>query len=256
LLGFAGCSGSVLCLVLFSFVKSGSSASEFVPVASVGSTQLDISMHPVQLAGKLAEAPTAKDSSTNMPLKNGSSTSKPPNAKRGIVLAIFCGCVQGVQFVPASIFSQVHPQTQVARLVTLRLVFAQYTGSFVGAFLIYAIYGAVQRARKLGAAPVPLQAMLPSICSGIIWGSAGIFAMVAIDGLGYGIGYALVTNGAFLVSVLWSTVYFREISGRRNLILFAAAVGVNLCSSLAIATQRSLSESTEIDSLARNRSVT
>ena len=84
--------------------------------------------------------------------------------------------------------------------------------------------------------------MLPSICSGLIWGGGGIFAMLAIDGLGYGIGYALVTNGAFLISVLWSTAYFCEIRGRRNLTLFAAAVLVNLASSSAITTQRSLSE--------------
>uniref|UniRef100_A0A7S4BCJ9 EamA domain-containing protein n=1 Tax=Chrysotila carterae TaxID=13221 RepID=A0A7S4BCJ9_CHRCT len=218
-LGVAGCTGSVVCLMLFSLVKTTRAQKEEYTVAESPIRESDM------------------DGAGTSPL-TGSHASY-----RGIVLAVFCGLMQGVQFVPASIYAQRHPpDTDSDHVASLRLMFAQYTGSFFAAFLIYCGYVCYKRARGLWPAPVPLEAMLPSILSGMIWGAAGIFTMLAIDQLGYGVGYALTTNGSFLISIVWSTAYFKEIRGKRNLVLFAAAVVVNLASSFAIAEQRRLSE--------------
>ena len=69
---------------------------------------------------------------------------------------------------------------------------------------------------------------------------AGLGAMLAMDGLGFGVGYMLCTNGAILVNGAWSVGYYREISGRRDLALFGGAFALNLAASAIIAEHRSL----------------
>jgi len=98
------------------------------------------------------------------------------------------------------------------------------------------------RARRFHAHEVPLAAMLPSIGAGALWSLGTLSGMVAMDGLGYGIGYALTSNGAFLIAILWSTCVFKEIQGRKNMFLFVAAALCNISATSLIAVQRSLSE--------------
>ena len=84
------------------------------------------------------------------------------------------------------------------------------------------------------------EAVVPAILSGMIWACAGLGAMLAMDGLGFGVGYMLCTNGAILVNGAWSVGYYREISGRRDLALFGGAFALNLAASAIIAEHRSL----------------
>ena len=84
------------------------------------------------------------------------------------------------------------------------------------------------------------EAILPAMASGMIWACAGLGAMLAMDGLGFGVGYMLCTNGAILVNGAWSVGYYREISGRRDLALFGGAFVLNLAASAIIAEHRSL----------------
>ncbi|EOD28267.1 hypothetical protein EMIHUDRAFT_114198 [Emiliania huxleyi CCMP1516] len=133
---------------------------------------------------------------------------------RGIALALYAGCMYGVQFLPCAIYVIRHPDTDPAAgalLRRMRVTLAQFLGSFCGAVGIYAAYALGAQWRRLAVHAVPLEAMLPSIGA-----------------------------GAFLVSILWSLFGYNEIRGRRNLSLFCAAALCNVTASCLIAAQRSL----------------
>jgi hypothetical protein len=49
-------------------------------------------------------------------------------------------------------------------------------------------------------------------------------SIFATDGLGLSVGYPLTMNGAFLVNLLLTFFVYREIQGRRNILLFLGAV--------------------------------
>ena len=127
-------------------------------------------------------------------------------------------------------------------LARVRVTFAQYLGSFWAAVFFYAAYFGLLRVRsreQRRATRRRARRCFPAILSGMV-GRAGLGAMLAMDGLGFGVGYMLCTNGAILVNGAWSVGYYREISGRRDLALFSGAFALNLAASAIIAEHRSL----------------
>eukprot|EP00316_Scyphosphaera_apsteinii_P023506 CAMPEP_0119306246 /NCGR_PEP_ID=MMETSP1333-20130426/7045_1 /TAXON_ID=418940 /ORGANISM="Scyphosphaera apsteinii, Strain RCC1455" /LENGTH=605 /DNA_ID=CAMNT_0007309501 /DNA_START=80 /DNA_END=1898 /DNA_ORIENTATION=- len=160
---------------------------------------------------------------------------------RGILLATFSGVMQGFQFLPCAVYSKQHGLGPAGLIGQVRLAFAQYLGIFTMSMFIYIAYHLHALACGSGPAKVPLDAMPPSMLAGVAWGLAGILAMLAMEELTYGVGYALTSNGAFLVSITWALFYFHEIRGARNIRLFSAAVFFNIVASALFAEQRALS---------------
>jgi glucose uptake protein GlcU len=68
--------------------------------------------------------------------------------------------------------------------------------------------------------------ILPSIISGIMWALACSGWMVATAYLGFTVGYVLVAIGPMIVNSFWTTVVYREISGKKNIIILLASLSV------------------------------
>jgi hypothetical protein len=164
-------------------------------------------------------------------------TGKRRRRSRGILLAVLAGVIYGFQFLPEAIYMQ-QPDHGGSAIKQMRFFFSQYVGTFLMSTLAYAGYAAQRGCARKPPAEVPLTAMLPSILSGVVWAFGGAGAMFATDGLGYSVGFPLVLNGSFLVNVLWSVLYFKEIRGRRDLTLFAAAAGLTVIGSILIAVSK------------------
>ena len=124
------------------------------------------------------------------------------------------------------------------------MTFAQYLGLFWAAVFFYAAYFGLLRVRSResarGARAADGRGGGARDPVGDDLGVRGLGAMLAMDGLGFGVGYMLCTNGAILVNGAWSVGYYREISGRRDLALFSGAFALNLAASAIIAEHRSL----------------
>jgi Transmembrane family, TMEM144 of transporters len=79
------------------------------------------------------------------------------------------------------------------------------------------------------------QSIVPAFLSGAMWGVAQAFWLVANGTLGLTVAYPIVTLGPTIVSSLWSVLLFKEIRGRRNLILLGIAMLLNVACVLMVA---------------------
>merc|ERR1712187_83525 len=66
------------------------------------------------------------------------------------------------------------------------------------------------------------RAALPGICSGVLWASGNTLSVHATLRLGQAVGFPL-TQSCVLVSGLWGIFYFRELTDRKALAMFASA---------------------------------
>ena len=205
-LAAVGCALSILSLVLFGAVKP-------TVKASVG--------EETKLVGGEEEPSPQSDSQRT----------------RGLLLALVAGLLYGFQFLPAAMYSQMHPE-QYGLLATIRFFFSQWCGSFLVSIVAYATYAAQAAVREQPIADVPLEAMMPSIGSGILWAVAGAGAIIATDSLGLSIGYPLALNGSFLVNMCWALFYYKEVQGAANLWLYAGAAACSVLGSVFLSVAR------------------
>jgi len=154
------------------------------------------------------------------------------NKVLGIVMAAVAGTLYGFQFVPlqiwndriddqGTIFNYSEPSDTVK---ALRFLFSQFAGIFLTALLGFVCYCAYTSNKPKC---VPPEAILPSICSGIVWAIGGAGGILATSGLGNAVGFPLVLNLSFIVNSSWSILYFKEIQGKRNLQIFGCAFALN-----------------------------
>ncbi len=250
-MAWVGCALSLVALALLSLVR-------------VTQQQGYIATRRRSLGGQdgvEVQLPAAPDSAVDTPAKPAAIALRVPRCGpgtatklQGVALAVFAGVMYGLQFLPCALDADDRQRRAAAAgaataaggvLARVRVTFAQYLGSFWAAVFFYAAYFGLLRVRsreqRRAAHALPTgEAVVPAILSGMIWACAGLGAMLAMDGLGFGVGYMLCTNGAILVNGAWSVGYYREISGRRDLALFGGAFALNLAASAIIAEHRSL----------------
>eukprot|EP01130_Rhizamoeba_saxonica_P006071 TRINITY_DN2406_c0_g1_i2.p1 TRINITY_DN2406_c0_g1~~TRINITY_DN2406_c0_g1_i2.p1 ORF type:complete len:142 (+),score=16.48 TRINITY_DN2406_c0_g1_i2:647-1072(+) len=107
-------------------------------------------------------------------------------------------------------------------------VFSHFTGILLCSifyFLLYCIYNR----NKPHVFP---QSVLPGFLSGIMWAIAQTSWFVANDTLGLVVSYPLISAGPGIVANLWGILLFKEITGKRNYLIFLSA---SLLSAVAIA---------------------
>jgi len=144
----------------------------------------------------------------------------------GILLAIVGGVLAGVQNVPASL----HMQNERASTPSA-VVFPQCLGVWVTSSVIYLLYSGVAKIQKW---KVQHSVIRPSYFAGCIW-AVGFYMMnIGINSLGYAIGYTLDAVGPILVASILSIFVYKEIRGRRQLILYSVAETLQLVGVLLI----------------------
>ncbi|KAK5986273.1 hypothetical protein GCK32_020613, partial [Trichostrongylus colubriformis] len=103
-------------------------------------------------------------------------------------------------------------------------LFSFYSGVLSTSIFIFVIYSFFKRNNPW----INARAALPAMLSGAIFAIAMTSFVVAIDRLQAAIAYPICAMAPGLVVSLWSILYFREITGRRNLTILTIAYGFTL----------------------------
>lgn len=138
----------------------------------------------------------------------------------GVLLAILAGILAGVQSVPATLYSHEHPDYP-----STAVVLPQCVGVWFASTAIYVVYSSAAQLRKK---EVRHAVIRPAFLSGCFWAFGFSFMMKGIIKLGFAVGYTLDAVGPILVASLVSICWFKEISGRKQLIIYWSAEALQL----------------------------
>ncbi|XP_078683619.1 transmembrane protein 144-like isoform X2 [Branchiostoma floridae x Branchiostoma belcheri] len=139
----------------------------------------------------------------------------------GTLMALFAGCMYGLNFAPV-LYAQQHYNG--ATDDGLDYVFAHYSGIYATSTLYFILYAIYMKNRP----KVFPRAILPTLLSGAMWGIAESAWFVANQRLQESVSFPIITTGPSLIVALWSVLYFREIKGTRNLLILAVAMVVTI----------------------------
>ncbi|KJH46208.1 hypothetical protein DICVIV_07728 [Dictyocaulus viviparus] len=138
--------------------------------------------------------------------------------------AMLCGICYGSMWIPVNYIKN-HPEKfPNAPNESLPFLFSFFVGVLCTSIVIFLIYSLILRNNPW----VNSEAALPSMASGVIFAVGMTSFVVAIDKLEAAVAYPICSMAPGLVVSLWSILYFREITGRRNLILLCIAYGFTL----------------------------
>ncbi|EPB76472.1 hypothetical protein ANCCEY_04456 [Ancylostoma ceylanicum] len=98
-------------------------------------------------------------------------------------------------------------------------VFSFFCGVMCSSICIFIIYCLVKRNRPW----MNPEAAVPSMLGGAMLAVAMTAFVIAIDTLDQAIAYPICAMTPGLITSLWSILYFREITGRQNLVRLATA---------------------------------
>ncbi|CAK9073061.1 Transmembrane protein 144 homolog B (Transmembrane protein 144 homolog 2) [Durusdinium trenchii] len=138
----------------------------------------------------------------------------------GVLLAMVAGSLTGVQSVPATLYGLEHPEYP-----TTAVFFPQCLGAWFASTGIYLLYGGIARLRRK---PVLHAVIRPAMLSGFLWAVGFIFMIQGIHELGFAVGYTLDAVGPIIIASIMSMCWFKEISGRRQLMIYWSAEALQL----------------------------
>lgn len=142
----------------------------------------------------------------------------------GTLMAVVAGTLYGFNFTPVIAYKDNHPS---ASQNGLDYVFAHFCGILLSSTGYLIIYCLVMRNKPR----IYNQAILPGIISGVMWGIADMAWFVANDKLSETISFPIITTGPAMIGGLWG-VFFREIMGKRNLLILLTAFTITITGSV------------------------
>ncbi|XP_067948407.1 transmembrane protein 144-like [Watersipora subatra] len=147
----------------------------------------------------------------------------------GVILCILSGFLYGLNFAPVIYIKDNYPKwygncTADPCLVEpsskdIDYVFAHFTGILVTSVLYFTIYCIVKKNKPV----VYPQVILPALASGLLWSIADIGFFLANEVLDESVSFPIINAGPGIVASMWGVLLFKEIQGRKNLILLAIA---------------------------------
>uniref|UniRef100_A0A7I4XRG7 Transmembrane protein 144 n=2 Tax=Haemonchus contortus TaxID=6289 RepID=A0A7I4XRG7_HAECO len=140
------------------------------------------------------------------------------------IAALICGLFYGSMWIPVNYIKNHQEQFAYATPDSPPYLFSFYCGVMCASVFIFILYSLYRRSKPW----INAEAALPSILAGAIFAVAMTSFVIAIDVLNASIAYPICAMAPGLVVSMWSILYFREITGRRNLILLAIAYGFTL----------------------------
>eukprot|EP00927_Polykrikos_kofoidii_P066987 TRINITY_DN62536_c0_g1_i1.p1 TRINITY_DN62536_c0_g1~~TRINITY_DN62536_c0_g1_i1.p1 ORF type:complete len:444 (+),score=49.54 TRINITY_DN62536_c0_g1_i1:178-1509(+) len=132
----------------------------------------------------------------------------------GVLLTAVSGTCASLQAVPASLDVVRKSSSSVAVFLPHSL------GIWMGSCTIYLIYSSFA---ALKGWPVPHSVIRPAFVSGMTWAIGFLLTMIGINNFGYAVGYTLVAVGPVWVSSVLSIFVYKELTSRRQLVLYASA---------------------------------
>jgi len=143
----------------------------------------------------------------------------------GIVLAVLSGVLYGVNFDPPQYIMDHNPDKSQNGL---DYVFSHFSGIYVMSTFYLILYCIIRRNRP----SVFPSAILPGFVCGFLWAVAQISWFFANNALSLVVSFPIISTGPGIVASLWGIFAFREISGVKNYLVLAAAIGLTVVSSV------------------------
>ncbi|XP_067663549.1 transmembrane protein 144-like [Haliotis asinina] len=137
----------------------------------------------------------------------------------GIVLAAFSGVMYAFQFIPAR-YLQEHEKDSGASQNSIDYVFAHYCGIYLTATVYFVIYTLFRRNRP----KVFPRVIVPGLVSGLMWGVGTASWFIANKALSDPVSFPIISTVPMGISLLIGVLAFKEIKGRRNIIIVAVAM--------------------------------
>ncbi|VDK57563.1 unnamed protein product [Cylicostephanus goldi] len=116
-------------------------------------------------------------------------------------------------------------------------IFAFYCGGLCMGVFIFIIYSVVKKNRPW----INPSGAVPTMLGGVIFACGMSAFVIAIDNLDQSIAYPICAMAPSLVVLSWSILYFKEITGRRNLMWLASAYGFTLVGVMIITLSKEYS---------------
>ncbi|KAH3766825.1 hypothetical protein Pelo_1319 [Pelomyxa schiedti] len=182
---------------------------------------------------KSAESPPVSESPKEIPAANSVQQHISPNAPSkstpvrsarlklyGVLAAFSVGVISGSTMAPLAMAQEYSPVQGISYAVSYGI------GFFVLSLLFALVYftGVCVWKRKVEVPPLHIKvAVIPASLAGVIWNAGNILAMLAsLSPLGMSQGFTL-TQLCIVVSALWGILWYREVTGIRNLLIFTVA---------------------------------
>ncbi|XP_067661380.1 transmembrane protein 144-like isoform X1 [Haliotis asinina] len=137
----------------------------------------------------------------------------------GIVLSAVSGVLYAFQFIPAR-YLQEHEKDSGASQNLLDYVFAHYCGVYLAGTVYFVIYAVFRRNRPT----VYSQVIVPGLVSGLMWGVAGAGWFISNMALSDPVSFPIISTVPMGISLLIGVLAFKEIKGRRNIIIVVVAM--------------------------------
>lgn len=156
-----------------------------------------------------------------------------PRVKRilGISLALFSGLMYGLNYAP---ILYVTDNYVGASQNGLDYVFSFYTGTMMSGISFFMIYAIIRRNKPV----VYPQAILPGFVSGLMWGVANCCYLLATTSLSQSVCYPIQASGPPMVGSLHGIFIFREIRGKRNIVILCIGFAFTLVGGILCGVSR------------------
>ncbi|CAD6190986.1 unnamed protein product [Caenorhabditis auriculariae] len=141
-----------------------------------------------------------------------------------VCAAVVNGCFFGSMCTPVAYLQSRRDVYPDAPTTGLPYLFSFFLGVIVTSTFILIIYSIVKR----NSPTMPPTLVLPSLTSGVIFGFSVAAFFVGNERLSQTIAYPICAMAPGLVVSLWSVLYFKEITGTKNLILLCIAYGATV----------------------------
>uniref|UniRef100_A0AC34RI27 Transmembrane protein 144 n=1 Tax=Panagrolaimus sp. JU765 TaxID=591449 RepID=A0AC34RI27_9BILA len=152
----------------------------------------------------------------------------------GIIMALISGSLYGINVAPvlyvqdnAHLFNGAPPEG-------LPYAFSHFFGAFIMCTTIFVIYALVKRNKPVINPQVPI----PALLVGLIWGIAQTLLLNATAHLSAAITFPICSMLPGCVASVWSIFYFKEIEGKKNLLLMSGAIFITLCGAICIGASK------------------
>ncbi|CAI5448226.1 unnamed protein product [Caenorhabditis angaria] len=138
-----------------------------------------------------------------------------------LVLTIFVGFLYGNFLTPINwiIANEVGSRQDVEAYI-----FSYCVGSFLTSTVIFIIYGCIKKNQPL----INPELSLPSIMSGLLYGTAITTFFMANQHLDQVIAYPILSKAPGIIVSLWAIFLFKEIQGKRNILQLYLGIFVTL----------------------------
>ncbi|EYC25506.1 hypothetical protein Y032_0011g1241 [Ancylostoma ceylanicum] len=136
-----------------------------------------------------------------------------------LLSAMVSGLFYGTMWLPVN-YMMVHPEIFPGTpKEPLPYIFSFCCGVLSTTVVVFLIYAIARRNHPW----VSAETAIPAFLTGVVYACGMTSFVVAIDQLDAAIAYPICQMAPGLVISSWSVLYYREISGRRNLLFLAAA---------------------------------